>query len=65
MLLSPVAGLVQIDNLQLTATQTSWDCFGMQDITLTPAGSLLIKTERDLTIATFPSPPRLLIRIEN
>jgi outer membrane assembly lipoprotein YfiO len=65
MLLSPQGGLVQIDNLKLTATQTGWDCFGMQDITLTRAGSLLIKTERSLIIAPFPSPPRLLIRIEN
>lgn len=65
LLLLPQDGVIRLEDLKLTAAQRAWDCFGPQDITLTPDGTLLIKTERNLTVAAFSSPPRLLIRLQN
>ncbi len=63
--LSPTDGVVKITNLNLTARQTSWDCFASQDLTMTPEGDLAIKTERSLLLVTLSDPPRLLISFEN
>lgn len=63
--LSPTNGAVRLDNLGLTARQTTWDCFGEQDVEIGADGSLLIKTERDLIVATLSDPPRILLTLGN
>lgn len=65
LILTPTAGVITIANLNLTAKQTSWDCFASQDLSLTPEGELLIKTERSLSINTLLDPPRILISLGN
>jgi outer membrane assembly lipoprotein YfiO len=59
--LTPTNGLIRIEDLGLTARQVAWDCFGVQDLTLSPDGDLLLQTERSFTISTLSEPPRLLL----
>jgi len=59
--IEPVDGQVVITGLGLTARQESWNCFGAEDLLLTPEGGISIKTERSLSITALNGPPRLLI----
>ena len=63
--LSPTDGVVRLVNLNLTARQATWDCFSSQDLTITPEGDLVIKTERSLSSTTLLDPPRILISFGN
>lgn len=63
--LSPAGDLITVADLNLTARQTAWDCFGSQDLSLTPKGDLLIKTKQSLSITTLSDPPRILISFRN
>ena len=59
--IEPVEGQVLIEGLGLTARQEMWNCFGVEDLRLTPEGTIAVQTERGLSFTALNDPPRLLL----
>jgi outer membrane assembly lipoprotein YfiO len=55
------SGRVTMVGLGLRSLRRVFDCFGTQDLTITPTGNLELETSKTIVVSALDGPPRLLL----
>jgi len=59
--LIPTEGKILLEDLNLASRQESFNCFGVNDLSISPSGSLSIVSDRALSVTILQEPPRILL----